>query len=139
MEKIFMSTENSKKNERHKSALNLSQRLDLRGLNKHVALKNLSINYTWKNIKKQHKRKKLKAKSPTWNDKFELPNGSYSVSDIQNYIKCIIKKHETLPTIPPIYVYINRINNTLVFKVKDGYEVELQTPETMKLFGSAII
>ena len=60
MEKILVSTENSKTNEPRKSALNLSQRLDLRGLNKHVALKNLSINYTWKNIKKQHKSKKLK-------------------------------------------------------------------------------
>ena len=56
------------------------------------------------------------------------------MSDIQNYTKYIIKKHETLPTVPPIYFYINRINDTLVFKVKDGYEVELQTPETMILF-----
>ena len=48
----------------------------------------------------------------------------------------IIKKHETLTTIPPIHVYINRINNRLVFKIKDGYKLELQTTETMKLFGS---
>ena len=58
------------------------------------------------------------------------------ISDIQDYIKHIIKKHETLTTIPPIYIYINRINNRLVFKIKDGYKQELQTPETMKLFGS---
>ena len=44
--------------------------------------------------------------------------------------------HETLTKIPPIHVYINRINNRLVFKIKDGYELELETPETMKLFGS---
>ena len=94
---------------------------------------------TRRKIQKNSIRVRNLKQSPTWNDKFELPNGSYSVSDIQNYIKCIIKKHGTLPTIPPIYVYINRINNTLVFKVKDGYEVELQTPETMKSFGSAII
>ena len=49
-----------------------------------------------------------------------MPEGSYSVSDIQDYIECIIKKHETLTTIPPIYVYINKINNRLVFKIKDG-------------------
>ena len=58
------------------------------------------------------------------------------MSDIQDYIDYIIKKHERLTTIPPIYVYINRVNNRLVFKIKDGYELELQTPETMKLFGS---
>ena len=58
------------------------------------------------------------------------------MSDIQDYIKYIIKKHETLTRIPPIHVYINRINHRLVFKIKDGYKLELQTPETMKLFGS---
>ena len=47
-----------------------------------------------------------------------------------------LKKHKTLTTIPPIYVCINRINNTLVFKVKDGYKLKLQTPETMKLFDN---
>ena len=60
------------------------------------------------------------------------------MSGIQDYIKYIIKKHETLTTIPPIHVYINRINNRLVFKIKDGYKLELQTPETMKLFDSTI-
>ena len=65
-----------------------------------------------------------------------MPDSSYSVSDIQDYIEFVIKKHKTLTTIPPIHVYFNRINNRLVFKVKDGYKVEFQTPETMKLFGS---
>ena len=59
--------------------------------------------------------------APTWNDKFELSDGSYSVSDIQDYIEYIIKNHETLIKIPPIHVYIIRINNSLVFKIKDGY------------------
>ena len=59
-----------------------------------------------------------------------------SVSDIRDYIKCIIKNLETLTTIFPIHVYINRINNRLVFKIKDGYKLELETSETMKLFGS---
>ena len=71
-----------------------------------------------------------------WNNEFELPDGSYSVSDIQHYIGYIIKKLETLRTSPPIHVYINRINNRLVFKIKDRDKLELQTPETMKLFGS---
>ena len=59
-----------------------------------------------------------------------------SVSDIQYYIEYIIKKHEPLTAIPPIHVYINRINKRLVFKIKDGYKLELQTPEKMKLIGS---
>ena len=74
--------------------------------------------------------------APTWNDEFELPDGCYFVSDIQDSIEFIIKKHETLTTIPPIHVYINKINNRLVFKIKDGYKLELQTPETIKSFGS---
>ena len=67
---------------------------------------------------------------------FELPDCSYSLSDIQDYIEYIYRKHETFTTIPPVHVYINRVNNRLVFIIKDGYKIELQTPETMKLFGS---
>ena len=58
----------------------------------------------------------------------ELSDGSYFVSNIQDYIEYIIRKHETLITIPPIHVYINIINNRLVFKIKDGYKLELETP-----------
>ena len=68
-----LSTENSKRNEAHKFALTSSQRLDLRNWNKHVALQNSSIHYTWKNIRKQYKTNKLKITTPTWNDEFELP------------------------------------------------------------------
>ena len=132
METIFMNRENSKTNKPHKFVLNLSQRLDLRSSDKHVALQNSSIYYTRKNIRKQYKSNKFKIIAPTWNDEFELPDGSYSVSDIQDYIRFIIKKHETLTKVPPIHVYINRINNRLVFKIKDGHELELQTTETMK-------
>ena len=67
----------------------MSQRLDLRGSNKHVALQNLSIYYTWKNIRKQCKNNKLKVMAPTWNDEFELTDGFYSVSDIQDYIEYV--------------------------------------------------
>ena len=128
-----MNTENSKTNEPHKFVLNLSQRLDLRSSDKHVALQKLSIYYTWKNVRKKYKNNKLKIIAPTWNDELEFPDGSYSVSDIEDWIKFIIKKHGILTTIPPIHVYINRINNRLVFKIKDGYNLELQT---LKLFGS---
>ena len=69
-------------------------------------------------------------------DEFELSDGSYSVLDIQDYIENIIKKHETLAAIPPIHLYINRINNRQVFKINNRYQLELQTPEIMKLFCS---
>ena len=78
METISMNTENSEKNEPHKFVLHLSQILDLRSSDKHVALQNLSIYYTWKNIRKQCKKDQLKIIVPTWNDEFELPDGSYS-------------------------------------------------------------
>ena len=95
-----MNIENIKSNEPQKIILNFSKRLDLRSSNKHVALQNLFIYYTWKsNIKN-----KLKIIGQTWNDEFELPNGSYSVSNIQNFIEYIIKKHETLTSIHPIHV-----------------------------------
>ena len=131
METIFMNSENSKTNESNKFVLN-SQRLDLRNSYKHAALQNVYIFYTWKNIGKQYKNNQLKKIAPTWNDEFELPDGSYAESDIQDYIEYIIKKRKTLTAIPPIYVYINRINNKSVFKIKDEYKLELQTPETME-------
>ena len=74
---------------------------------------------------------------PSWNDEFELPDGSYSVSDIQVNIE-YIKKYETLTTISPIHVYINKINTRLMFKIKSGHKLELQTPETIELFGDTI-
>ena len=119
METVFMNTENNKTNEPGKFALNLSQRLDLRSSNKYVSLQNLPNYYTWKNIRKQHKNNKLKLITPTWNDEFELPDGSYSVSDIHDFIEFSTKKYKTLTTVPPIHVYINRINNRFMFKIKD--------------------
>ena len=87
-------------------------------------------------MRKEYRKNKLKRIAPTWNGEFELPDGSYSVSDIQDYIEYIIKKYETLRIFAPIHVYINRINNRLVLKTEDGYKLDLQTPETMKLFSS---
>ena len=82
METILMNPENSKTNESHKFVLNLSQRLDLKSSDKLAALQNLSIDYTLKNIIKQYKNNRLKVIAPTWNVELELPDGSYSVSDI---------------------------------------------------------
>ena len=100
METIFLNTKKSKTNEPHKFILNLSQILDLRSSNKHVALQNLYIYYTY--IRKQYNNNKLKIRVPTWNDEYEFPDGSYSVSNIQDYIEYISKKHETITTIPSI-------------------------------------
>ena len=75
----------------------------------------------------------------TWNYEFGLPDSSYSVSDIQNYIEYIIKKHKALTAIPPIPVYINRINNRLVFKIKNEYRLELQTPETVNNIAKLVL
>ena len=74
--------------------------------------------------------------APTWNETFDLPDGSYSIADIQDYFEFIIKKHETLTENPQIQIYTNRIENRIVFKIKTGYKLELLTSETMKLLGS---
>ena len=97
METIFMNTKNSKTNEPNKCVLNLSQRLDLRSSNKLVALQNLAIYYAWKNIRQQYKNRKIKTVAPIWNGEFELLDGSYSVLDIQDYIKHIIKNTKSYP------------------------------------------
>ena len=112
------------------------QTLDLRLSNKHVAFRNFYIYYRWKNIKQQSKNNKLKITTPTRNDKFELLDGSYSASDIHDYVEYITKRYETLSTDPSFHININRINNRLVFKIKDGCKLELQKLKTMKLFDS---
>ena len=67
--------------------------------------------------------------------KLDLPHGSYTIDDIQDYLEFIIKKHETLTDNPPIKIYSNKIKNRIVFKIKTGYKLELLTPQTMKLPG----
>ena len=136
METIFMNTENSKTSEPHRFKLDLTDKLNLKYLNKNMALPNLSIYYTWKNIKSEHNNNKFKISAPTWNDTFDLPDGSYSISDIQDYFEFIIKKHETLTENLLIQIYPNKIKNRIVFNIKTGYKLELLTPETMKLLGS---
>ena len=81
-----MNSENSRTSEYHVLVLKLSDKLDLRRGQKSVALSNLSIYYTWKNIKSSYKNNKFKISAPTWSDELELPDGSYSISDIQDYI-----------------------------------------------------
>ena len=136
METIFMNTGNSKTNEAHRFRLDLTDKLDPKNFEKNMALANLSIFYTWKNIKSEYNNNKFKISAPTWNDTFDLPDGSYSIADMQGYYEFIIKKHERFSENPQIQIYPNKIKNRIVFKIKTGYKLELLTPETMKLLGS---
>ena len=94
METIFVNTENSKTSEAHRFQLDLTEKLDLKDPKKNVALANLSISYTLKNIKSEFNINKFNISAPTWNDTFNLPDGSYSIVDIQDFFEFIIKKHE---------------------------------------------
>ena len=116
--------------------LKLTDKLDLRRGQKTVALSNLSIYYTWKNVKSSYNNNKFKISAPTWSEEFKLPDGSCSVSDIQDYFKYILKKHSESVDNPSIRIYVNKIENKITFKIKNGYYPELLTPETMKLLGS---
>ena len=136
MDTIFMNSVNSKTSEYHVLVLKLTDKLDLRRGQKTVALSNLSIYYTWKNVKSSYNNNKFKISAPTWSEEFELPDGSYSVSDIQDYFEYILKKHSESVDNPSVRMYINRIENRITFKIKSGYYLELLTPETMKLPGS---
>ena len=131
-----MNTDNSKTNEPHRFKINLPDKLNLKNPNKNIVLANLSIYYTWRNIKSEYNNNKFKISAPTWNKTFDLPDGSYSITDIQDYFEFIIKKHQTLTENPSIQIYPNKIKNRIVFKIKTGYKLELLSPETMKLLGS---
>ena len=136
MDIIFMNSENSKTSEHHVLVLKLTDKLDLRRGQKTVALSNLSIYYTWKNIKSSYNNNKFKISAPTWSEEFELQDGSYSVSDIQDYFEYILKKHSESVDNPSIRMYINRIENRITFQIKNGYYLELLTPQKIKLLGS---
>ena len=131
-----MNTENRGTSEPHRFKLDLTDKLNLKNPNKNMALANLSIYYTWKNIKSEYNNNKFKISAPTWNDTFDLPDGSYSTDDIQDYFEFIIKKHGTLTEDLRVEIYPNKIKNRIVFKIKTRYKLELITPETMRLLGS---
>ena len=136
MNTIFMNSGNSKTPKPHVLILKLTNRLDLRIGKKVIALSNYSTYYTWKNIKSSYNDNKFKISAPTWNDEFELPYGSYSVSDIKDYFEYILKKHDEDIDKPSVQIYVNKIENRVTFKIKNGYSLELLTLETMKLLGS---
>ena len=136
MDTIFMNSENSRTSEHHVLVLKLTDKSDLTRGQKTVALSNLSIYYTWKNINSSYNNNKFKISAPTWNEEFELPDGSYSISDIQDYFEYILKKHSESVNNPSVRIYVNKIENRITFKIKNGYYLELLTPETMKILGS---
>ena len=136
METFFMNSKNSKTSKPYKFKYDLIDKLDLRNPNENMALANLSIYYTWKNVKSIYNNNKFKISAPTWNETFDLPDGSYNISEIQGYIEYIITKHKTVGENAPILIYANTINNRIVFKIKSGYKLELLSKETMKLLGS---
>ena len=122
METFFMNTKNSKTNEPNRFKYDLIDKLDLKNPNKNMAL-SMALS-------------KFKISVSTLNETFDLPDGSYNISEIQDYIEYIIKKHETIGENAPILIYANTINNRIVFKIKSGYKLELLPKETMKLLGS---
>ena len=133
---IFMNSENSRTSY-HVLVFKHTDKLDLRRGQKTVALSSISIHYTWKNIKSSYNNKRFKIFAPTWSEEFKLPDASYSVSAIQDYFEYILKKHSKNVDNPSIRIYVNKIENRITFKIKSGYFLELLTPETMKLLGSA--
>ena len=85
--------------------------------------------HAWKNIKKSFKNNKFKISAPTWNEKLELPDGSYYVSDIQNYFEHIIKNHQKVTGNNPITICVNKIEHRITFKIKTGHYLELLMSE----------
>ena len=136
MDTIFMNSNKSKTSESHILLINLSEKIDFRRSDKYIALSNFSIYFTLKNIKKSYKNNKFKILCPAWHEKLELSDGSYSVSTFRDYFNYINKKHEKVPNIPPIRIYVNKIENKIIFEIKKYYYLELLTPETMKLLGN---
>ena len=135
-----MNTANSKTDKANRFVYYFTDKLNLKNPNKNIALANSSIHYTWKNIKSSYNNNKFKISASTWNETFDIPDGSYSIAALQVYFEYVIKKHETITTTTttttsPVLIYVNTINNRVAFKIKTGYKLELLSEETMKLLG----
>ena len=113
---VYINSRNSKSSNPHRLLLNLLYKINLKRSDKYVALSNLSIYYMWKNFKKSYKNNKFKIAS-AWNEKFELPDWSYSVSDMQDYFEYIIKKYQKVTDNPPIRIHVNKIENGIIFRI----------------------
>ena len=126
METIFMKTE-------------ITDKLNLKNPIQNTALVNLSIYYTWKNIKSAYNNDRFKITAPTWNNKLDLTDGSYPVSDIQNHFEYIIKEHETIEDNSPIRIYIKKIKNRIVFIIKTGYYCQKKQCKRREVLKKVII
>ena len=117
MDTMLMNSQNSKTSIPHVLTLKLTNK-DLRMDEKVIALSNLSIYYTWRNIKSSYNNNKFKISAPTWSDKFELPDGSYSISDIQDYFDYILKNMEK--------TLLNHQYRYMLIKLKIGLHLKLK-------------
>ena len=129
MDTTFINSGNSKMSEPHVLILKLTNKLDLRIDEKIIALSNLSIYYTRKNIKNSYHSNKFKMSELTWNNKFELPDGSYSVSEIQGYFEYILKKHGENTDKPSVQIYINKTKDRVTFKLKMNTVLNFKHPK----------
>ena len=127
MDTIFTNSENSKTSEPHVLILKLTDKLDLRTGEKSIALSNLDVFYTWKNIQSSYNSNKFKTSAPSQNHEFELPDRSYLISDIQDYFEYILKKHGEHIDNPSIRIYINEIGNRITPKTEHYFELIILT------------
>ena len=125
MDAIFTNSKNSKTSNYHWLLLNLSDKINLERRYIFVALSNQTLTIHGQIQKKLYKNNKFKISALTWNKKFELPDGSYSVSDILDYFNYILKKRETKTDNPPTRIYVNKRENRITFETKTGYYLEL--------------
>ena len=116
----------------HVLILKFTNKKDLIIGEKTITLSSLRIYYTCKNRKNSYNNNKFKISAPTWNDKFELPDGSYSVTDIQDNFEFISKKHGEDADKPSVQMHVNKVENKVTYKIKNGYSLELLTPESME-------
>ena len=122
----------------HRFRLDLTDKLNLKDRKKNMALANLNIHYTWKNIQSEYNNNEFKISASICNDTFHLTEGSYYISDIQDYFKFIVKKDKTFTENPSAKIYVNQIKYRIIFKIKAGYKLEFLFPETMTLLASTI-
>ena len=120
-----MNTENSETNECNKFLYQFTDKLNLKNPKMNMTSANLRIYNISKNITSEYNNNKFKISARTWNDEFDLPDGSYSVSDMEGYFEYITEKHETIADNPPTQIYVNKIKSRILSKIKTVYKLEL--------------
>ena len=118
MNTISMNSKYSETSGPHRLLHNLTDEINVKRSDKYVALSNLNIYYIWKYIKKSYKITKFKISASTFNEEFELPDGSYSVTVIQDYFEYILRKHEGETDNPSIRIYVNKTESRNTLKIR---------------------